>query len=287
LCNPARAGSSLRPRAESSRSAPRCSRAVVSWHSPIGWPSRPRSPSPLRSGSAPRRSCAARDPQSHHRDRHAGAPPRSGLLPEVVNHQARPVRPFPHRPVLPHFVLGRWKSLSAHFAIPVPDPPVVVRWSPIPPAGPAGPGHPGRGGQPRRGRDVGDLANRMSSLSWALAGGLSAFTPSGLPTLGFRSRVSSVSGLLLLPWSRGHAGLPTCRSPWCRASGSGGRAGGSWPATRTAGWSRRPVSVAILSVLLLPALSRRRAENRAPGARRGWPPLPESSNTFPFCATPV
>ena len=198
---------------------------------------------------------------------------------EVVNNQAQAGQNYPQPAGLPHFGLGALEVTSAHFAILVLTPFVVAALVLFLRRGRLGLAVRAVAANPEAAGMSGILSNRMSSLSWALAGGLAAFTAIlVLPTRGFTNAEFLGPGLLLRALVPAVIARMT-NLPLALLSGVG--LGiveqvllASYP---NGGLVEAVLFVVILVVLLLQRSRRGRAEEKGTwSAVQAWPPLPES-----------
>ena len=198
---------------------------------------------------------------------------------EVVNSQAQAGQNYPEPAGLPHFGLGALEVTSAHFAILVLTPLMAAALVLFLRRGRLGLAIRAVAANPDAAGMSGILSNRMSSLSWALAGGVAAFTAIlVLPTRGFTNAEFLGPGLLL------RALVPAVIArmaslPVALLSGIG--LGiveqvllANYP---NGGLVEAVLFLAILVALLLQRSRRGRPEDKGTWAAvQAWPPLPES-----------
>ncbi|MHB8464599.1 MAG: ABC transporter permease subunit [Acidimicrobiales bacterium] len=121
-----------------------------------------------------------------------------GVFSLVVNSQAQAGQNYPQPAGLPHFNLGALRVTSSHFAILVMTPLLVAALVMFLQRGRMGLAMRAVAANPDAAGMAGILRDRMSSLSWAIAGAVSAYTAIlVLPTRGFTNAQFLGPGLLL------------------------------------------------------------------------------------------
>jgi len=121
-----------------------------------------------------------------------------GVFSLVVNSQAQAGQNYPQPAGLPHFSLGALRVTSSHFAILLFTPLLVAALVLFLQRGRMGLAMRAVAANPDAAGMAGILSDRMSSLSWAIAGAVSAYTAIlVLPTRGFTNAQFLGPGLLL------------------------------------------------------------------------------------------
>jgi ABC-type branched-subunit amino acid transport system ATPase component/ABC-type branched-subunit amino acid transport system permease subunit len=202
-----------------------------------------------------------------------------GVFSLVVNSQAQAGQNFPQPAGLPHFSIGALRVTSSHFAILVITPLLVAALVLFLQRGRTGLAMRAAAVNPDAAGMAGIVANRMSSLSWAIAGAVSAYTAIlVLPTRGFTNAQFLGPGLLLRALV---AAVVARMTNLPVALGAGVALGvveqvllANYP---NGGLVEAVLFVAILVTLLLQRSRGGRGEDKGSWAAvQAWAPLPES-----------
>ena len=202
-----------------------------------------------------------------------------GVFSLVINGQAQAGQNYPQPVGLPHFDIGALRVTSSHFAILVVTPLLVAALVVFLQRGRMGLAMRAVAANPDAAGMAGILADRMSSLSWAIAGAVSAYTAIlVLPTRGFTNAQFLGPGLLLRALVAAVVARMTSL-PIALATGVGL---GVLEQVLLANYPSGGLVEAVLFVIILGTLLLQRArsgrsdEKGSWAAVRAWTPLPES-----------
>jgi ABC-type branched-subunit amino acid transport system ATPase component/ABC-type branched-subunit amino acid transport system permease subunit len=202
-----------------------------------------------------------------------------GVFSLVVNNQAQAGQNFPQPAGLPHFSLGALRVTPSHFAILAFTPLLVAALVLFLQRGRMGLAMRAVAANPDAASMAGILPDRMSSLSWAIAGAVSAYTAIlVLPTRGFTNAQFLGPGLLL----RALVAAVVARMANLPVALGTGVALGVVEQVLLANYPNGGLVEAVLFVVILVALlaqrnRRGRAEDKGSWAAvQAWVPLPES-----------
>ena len=202
-----------------------------------------------------------------------------GVFSLVVNNQAQAGQNFPQPAGLPHFSLGALRVTSSHVAILAFTPLLVAALVLFLQRGRMGLAMRAVAANPDAASMAGILSDRMSSLSWAIAGAVSAYTAIlVLPTRGFTNAQFLGPGLLL----RALVAAVVARMTNLPIALGTGVALGVVEQVLLANYPNGGLVEAVLFVVILAALlaqrnRRGRTEDKGTWAAvQAWTPLPES-----------